>query len=558
MIPKKKDPLKTIYTLLFLLSMASASALHPIHSGFQQLDLRNLKEAEEIFLVLQKDENPHVQQFGYLGMGKIALAENRFLEAEKWLKKMDEPMLSELRQEWLYTQGELALKTNHLDFALTLLEKALNENPTEKTAFLLDEVRLQKELQEMPWDQAMLLLEKKEAFLKIGFLLYEHNQFGKAIETFETFLSRNPNSPWVPEAIFWLAKSREAASLEFKSHYKEIYERFPDHHLAPISYFNYYSLQDYLLGERGPIKHLHEFKIKFPHSPLNLHAYYLEGLDYLRDRKTLEGKWICRQNLTAAIDAFQKVETTFEKLQTKQECQEWLPLRYQATLEKGKTNFAIAKGAKPAKKAIYLEYAKEIFQSLIAELKQGSPERDKSQVAELKTDRLDPILEESLFNLALVKIESDEKEAALATLDQLLSQYKVHQINKGYYLASALFQKALLENDASLIHLIDEALEAAHPSYLSHDEILEMMLAKANYYRKIGDLDQAMLHLSSVVNAETASSQRLKAMFLRAEVYAEQGRTKLAQNQLEAIVLKGGSWAQKAKEQLEQLYNNYE
>ena len=53
---------------------------------------------------------------------------------------------------------------------------------------------------------------------------------------------------------------------------------------------------------------------------------------------------------------------------------------------------------------------------------------------------------------------------------------------------------------------------------------------------------------------DVISPLRIKAMFLRAEIYELQGRPELAIKQLEAAARKGGEWAQKAQEKLEQVY----
>ena len=63
-----------------------------------------------------------------------------------------------------------------------------------------------------------------------------------------------------------------------------------------------------------------------------------------------------------------------------------------------------------------------------------------------------------------------------------------------------------------------------------------------------------MLLLSRVINDDVISPLRIKAMFLRAEIYEMQGRPELAIKQLEAAARKGGEWAQKAQEKLEKTY----
>ena len=60
--------------------------------------------------------------------------------------------------------------------------------------------------------------------------------------------------------------------------------------------------------------------------------------------------------------------------------------------------------------------------------------------------------------------------------------------------------------------------------------------------------------LSQVINENAISGQRLKAMFLRAEVYELQGRKELAKKQLVALSLKGGEWGLQAKEKLDKDY----
>ncbi len=58
-----------------------------------------------------------------------------------------------------------------------------------------------------------------------------------------------------------------------------------------------------------------------------------------------------------------------------------------------------------------------------------------------------------------------------------------------------------------------------------------------------------MLLLSKAINRNVVSSQRLRAMYLRAELYEIQGREELAKKQLEAVALKGGEWALHAKKE---------
>ena len=61
--------------------------------------------------------------------------------------------------------------------------------------------------------------------------------------------------------------------------------------------------------------------------------------------------------------------------------------------------------------------------------------------------------------------------------------------------------------------------------------------------------------LSKVVNESVISNLRTEAKFLRAEIYKEQGKDKLAKMQLEAIAKEGGKSANKAKQILTESYS---
>lgn len=599
--------LKLVSFAFFIFFVDLSAALDPIQLGFSLFNEKKFAEAEEVFQVLLQDENPYAHDFAHLGMGKIALEEGDLVKAEKELEKIGNHFVpSDFKTEWFLASSELAFKQGKLDQAEELL---LSLKPASKIDLLLAEVYLKKgalQLAEehfrkcsldtpIPFlallgkaayekglfslaatyfqeadlklecikalihentsvsiqkgfhlldsivssekiplqaellakcgqiDEAINLLKKESPsdknFFLIGSFLYEDKRYEEAHFTFNALLEKYPNSSLKPDTLFWLGKIPSSKS---KSYFQSLYEQFPDHRLAAEAYFNHYPLQEYLLGNKSALKHLRAFKERFPKSPFLLHAFYLEGLDLLRDRKSPEGKWISRQNLTAAIDAFQSVETLFNTLEEDQK--EFTLLRDYARLERAKANLSIAKLSKPAKKAIYCDYAEELFHSLISNF---SPDH--------------PLLEESLYYLALTESELGQVEKACATLSK---------IQKGYYFALALYQKGVLKQD---INTLNQALEVGDP-FLSNDEKLTIMLEKANYYQKIGALDDAMLQLSELVNSETASSLRLKAMFQRAEIYKEQGRYALAQKQLESIALKGGDWAEKAKEKLEKEY----
>jgi Tfp pilus assembly protein PilF len=98
------------------------------------------------------------------------------------------------------------------------------------------------------------------------------------------------------------------------------------------------------------------------------------------------------------------------------------------------------------------------------------------------------------------------------------------------------------------------AEDASKGKVLSSDQRLDLWIQQSYSYQGLNQLDQAILILSKVINDDTISSLRLKAMYLRAELYERQERPELARKQLEALTKKGGDWAQKAKDKLDKDY----
>lgn len=398
-------------------------------------------------------------------------------------------------------------------------------------------------------EAALTLLEKKGVHEKtadlqmylLGILYYKRGDFDKALGQFDQLIHKYPQSNHRDAALYWAARSLENAEGDkekIRNLYRTLYQNHPLSPFAPEAYFYTYDESSYLLGDRLAIKHLHRFSSLFPHSPITLTALYLEGLDHLRDRRSPEGKWLSRKNITDAILSFQGVEDTFDQLKNKgiiaeDDLPRLTSLKNRAKLERAKANYTIAKESKGAKQDIYLNYAEEVFADLLKNPLDSETE------------------EEALFYLALAEKEHNELNKAEATIQKIQDKQK-----ESYYLAQSysLLGKMAHEkgDEKNALHYFEIALSLKE--LLSMDEQLAIMLDQAESYKRMGHLDQAMLKLSEVVNFEAISSLRLKAMFLRAQVYAEQGRKALAKKQLESLALKGGKWALKAKEKLEKEY----
>ncbi len=83
---------------------------------------------------------------------------------------------------------------------------------------------------------------------------------------------------------------------------------------------------------------------------------------------------------------------------------------------------------------------------------------------------------------------------------------------------------------------------------------LEIAMEKSLCLRELHQPDKAMALLAWVINGPYASSLRVKAMILRADLYLSLRRTDLAVRQLESVAAKGGEWGTVADRKLRELY----
>jgi tetratricopeptide (TPR) repeat protein len=394
----------------------------------------------------------------------------------------------------------------------------------------------------------------------LGALQYKRERYEQAESTYLQLANSYPRSPYAGEAWFWAAHCADKLGhdpSESKQRHRNVFEQYPNSSFAPEAYFSYYTYREYLQGDRAAIKHLHGFA-KYADSPFLIQAHYLTALDYKRDRKTAEGKWIRRRNLTAAIDAFQAAESVYDDLLERgliplESRQYYLQVRYRATLERALANLAIADESEGAKRQIYLEYAEEVFKQLVDDF-----ENPQHLLASIPGDTYPQIREESSFWLAQTYIKEQNDEMAESIFSKMLDQYRKTKTTKGYFLSRVWYEQGMIaqrrKEHALALQCLKHAEEAAKGRVLSTDQKLDLWIQQSNCYRDLGQWDNAILILSKVINDDAISSLRLKAMYLRAEIYELQDRPELARKQLQTTAKKAGVWALKAKEKLEKDY----
>lgn len=435
--------------------------------------------------------------------------------------------------------------------ALSLLRAYLTENKNDETALFLMAILETKNQHSADLDIKEPIVND-QLLMALGAIYFNQAQFEKAEEMFYQLVSTFPSSSYKYETLLCSAKCAEQLNedAKMKSLYQRIYSEDPDGPFAAEAYFNLYRYKEYLQGDRLAIKHLNGMKQNYPDSPLLIQAFYIQGLDFKKDHLTEEGKIIRRKNLLASVEAFENAEELFtrlleEKLLSEEMIEHYIKVKYRATLERALVNMMIAEESEGAKRQIYLKYAQEVLETLQREWHYPTP----PLTLPLSEGQYPKFLEETEYWLAKLYKKRELPLEEDKMYSHILAHHQKAGTNKGNLLAKVLFDKGMLlkgqNHFPEAIDYFNQANKSAEG--LSSDQKLNIWIQKALCYRELGKLDQAMKVLSQVVNDESISSERVHAMYLRGEIYEQQGRHELALKQWEATSKKGGEWGQKAK-----------
>lgn len=397
----------------------------------------------------------------------------------------------------------------------------------------------------------------------LGALYFELALYEKAEKIFMELGNYHPESEYAADAWFWASQSAErqkkdSSYVQFLK--KQVYERYPDSRYAAQAYYRQYYLSDYLQGDEAAITHLKSMIHKFPHSPFIIASHYILGLDNKQDRKTDQGVLIRRHNCMQAAEHFEQVIVSFDHclsqhLISAENLEFFATLRYKSIIENALIKLQTAKDLDEQKRKIFTHYTLELLQGLIQDFE--NPHHPLASIFK-KEGGFFKIYEEGMFLFAQSHLLNQNYSEAETALLHLIDACTKESIQEGYYLARAWFELgkiAVKKNDFDLaLSYLDKSQFTNRGHYLSTDQRLEISLQQSVCYEKLKEYDKAMLILSKVINEDTASSMRLKAMYLRAEIYEKQQRPELAIKQLEAISKKGGKWSIKAKNKLKEKY----
>lgn len=364
--------------------------------------------------------------------------------------------------------------------------------------------------------------------LMVGIAFLKESRYDEAYNAFEALIKDHPSSSHLDEAWHWKAYSSSDPERK-KEALQYLYIHYPKSPYAPEAYFNTYSYREYLQGSRHSIKHLQALPTLFPQSPLQINAYYLVGLDHNKNRLDAGGNIVRYQNLTAAIEAFQKAEASFDSMSEQNILGSQLPyyrkISHKAKLERGKANLAIGENSQGSKRQIYLKYASDVLEELA------------KQIAKFSDPFYAQLRDEVDYSHGHALISQGDIDKAADVLAGLIDRSQAASIKQGYLLSRAHYDRGVIaqqrkDYQAALI-AFSQAENCAQG--LSDDQRLDLWIQQSHCYKGMNRLPEAMSLLSKVINEDVVSGLRIKAMLLRADLYDLQGRPELARKQRDTV-----------------------
>lgn len=508
------------------------------HEAKHHLDLaiKSLRKAFDLFY-------PTDKILAALSMKYQVHAHQLFGHREGYLKSLS--LLSQLLDRYRDTLFSLLENPDEIYFLQGLAASHLVKEDEKNTFFEIAENSLTHAIESYPNGKFY-----PESLELLGTLYYQNECFGKSEDLFLKLANVISSSPSAGEAWYWAARSVECQGKDEqrrKQYLKNTYEAYPQSPYADEAYFRYYSYADYVGGKPEAIEHLESLKTKFCQSVYLIHVHYLMGLHALHEN----GQSL---NLSNAIERFRQAEETFdrlfdEKMLPQENVCDLMTIRYRAMLERGSTYLTLSQNSEGAKKRVYLEHAEEIFLRMY---------NDSQNPKHFLAADGSYLQEEGSFLLAKCYTQANKDEAAERVFANMLERYHSAKITRSYYLSRVWYEQGRIAGKHKEYELAIEyfkhADDAGKGKILSTNELLDLWIQESLSYQGISRMDEAMLLLSRVINYNAISGQRLRAMYLRAEIYEKQERYELAKIQLEATAKQGGEWSLRAKEKLEESY----
>ncbi len=397
-----------------------------------------------------------------------------------------------------------------------------------------------------------------QALYLLGTLFYHHQDFAKARHTFLQLIETYPKSNKIGDAWYWAAECNDQEKHDpniSRGYRKKVFEEYPESSYAAEAFFYYYSFSEYIQGSPEALSHLEKMEELFNKSPFLVVSYYLRALDKKEDHLEVNGKLLAEKDLNQSLLLFNKAKETFlSKYKGNQISSEHLGylsnVYYRSLLGEAQVFLMKADTSQSAKRQLHLEQAITAYREMVQQFQE-----ENHPIAGLfYQESLYPeLLEEAEFGLAKALIRNFKLLEGEQKLNAMIEKYHRAGIEKNYYYSRAWYELSLIsmakeEYQEALDYLARAELSA--DDRMTSDQIIDLGIQQSLCYRCLNQLDMAMLSLSKIINEGIVSNLRVKAMYLRAEIYELQGRQELAQRQLEAASKKGGEWARMSQDRL--------
>ncbi len=397
-----------------------------------------------------------------------------------------------------------------------------------------------------------------QALYLLGTLFYHHEDFAKARHTFLKLIETYPKSSWIGDAWYWAAECNDQEKHDpniSREYRKKVFEDYPESSHAPEAFFYYYSFSEYLQGNPEALSHLEKMEELFKNSPFLVVSYYLRALDKKEDHLEVNGKLLAEKDLNQSLLLFNKSKETFlQKYKENQIGPEHLNylsnVYYRSLLGEAQVFLMKADTSQSAKRQLHLEQAITAYLEMVQQFEEESHPLAALFYKEIFYPEL---LEEAEFGLAKAFIRNFKLPDGEQKLNSMIEKYHRAGVEKNYYHSRAWYELSLIsmakeEHQEALDYL--NRSEQSADDRMTSDQIIDLGIQQSLCYRCLNQLDMAMLTLSKIINEGIISNLRVKAMYLRAEIYELQGRQELAQRQLEAASKKGGEWARMSQDRL--------
>lgn len=374
-----------------------------------------------------------------------------------------------------------------------------------------------------------------------GLTAYESRVQERAGLYFSRLLDTYPDYPRNDEALYFYARTSKAPELI----YQKLYETYPDSPFATEAYFRMFKEIEYINGTATALLHLKKMPENLKQGPFWIISmfYIAQNIRNESPEHTLSS--IQCSLLTHALSLYEKVVDEIQSGKRVESSSEFMnKIAMQARLEAAKTRITIA--------TTHLAY--EACLSALSEIKKMIEDECYTQ-----TLFYHALWQESSKLSAQVLLLLEKKAKAREELQHLIDYGKTSGLLHSEPILSGLCLLAemhMSDRQYAEAKKLLEFAEEIHATDETNASRLHIWLYQSELAKKTGNHNLAMKLLSTIINDDSASSLRVQAMYLRAELYEKRSRRDLALKQLEACAKKGGVWAERAKKKLETEYGH--